>query len=311
MCILLATREHPDYDLILVSNRDEFFERRTSSVCWHNNNTILSPYDMTNGLTDLENSIYSTWIGMNRSGKICSVLNLKLLDDNLSKSKNSFKTTSRGLLPFTFLSNDKIDLDNYDSFEKMDTIYPYLTKSGDFNFFYGDIRKQKYVIIDALGNTFTVLNEKDGLNTVVSNDIYRNYKDNDINEWGKIKLGKLKILELLENTKGMKEKEMIDYCLKLGSICIIDPTFDDLSKNPLLMAKTIFVPPLTCLPQQDVGLTMTGGMYFGTRSQMVILVDKDRKNVTVCERILHSSDKDTKIFDPQHPKEMKLFKFTI
>lgn len=311
MCILLATREHPDYDLILVSNRDEFFERRTNSACWHNNDSILSPFDMTNGLTDIEHEIYSTWIGVNRSSKLCSILNLKLLDDNISKSKNPLKTASRGLLPFTFLNNDKINVDEYESFDKLDKIYPYLQRSGDFNFFYGDIKKQKYIVIDALGNTYNVLDNENGLNAVVSNDIYKNFKDNDINEWGKIKLGKLKLIELIENTKGMNERQLTEYCFKMASICSIDPNLDELYKNPFLMAQTIFVPPLPYLPQQDVGLTITGGLYFGTRSQMVLLVDKNRKNVTVCERILHTSDKDINLFGPHHPKEVKFFSFSI
>ena len=76
MCILFATRAHPNYELILISNRDEFYERKTHNTCWHNNDLILSPYDMTKQQND--SKTFGTWFGINRNGKVASLLNLKL-----------------------------------------------------------------------------------------------------------------------------------------------------------------------------------------------------------------------------------------
>lgn len=70
MCLIaFALNEHPDYPLILVANRDEFYERPT--VCaeyWEDAPQVLAGRDLRGG---------GTWMGANKSGKITAVTNYR------------------------------------------------------------------------------------------------------------------------------------------------------------------------------------------------------------------------------------------
>lgn len=315
MCILLATTEHPHFKLILISNRDEFFERKTHDTCWHNGDYILSPYDMTTALYNSEKDIYGTWVGVNRNGKISAVLNLRFTGKNQIFSKNSHKIMSRGMIPFKYLTQKPINEDlfvNWENYERFQQCYPFLDKSGDFNFFYGDIKKNEYRVIDSLGETFHVLDKENGYNMVLSNDIYKPYKENDIMEWSKIKLGKLKLKELIEQTSNCNDVEKIfQKCFQIASFCSINNQNETIIKDPMITTESIFVPPLKCLPKQDVGLTMSGGLYYGTRSQLVTLVNKDGTVVHVSERVLHIHDSDINSYNQYNPIKTNTFSFNL
>lgn len=315
MCILLATTEHPHFKLILISNRDEFFERKTHDTCWHNNDYILSPYDMTTALYNSDKDIYGTWAGINRNGKISAVLNLRLSGKDQNLSKNSHKIMSRGMIPFKYLTQKPINEDlfiNWENYERFQRCYPFLDKSGDFNFFYGDIKENEYRVIDSLGETFHVLDKENGYNMVISNDVYKPYKDNDIMEWCKVKLGKLKLKELIEQTFDCNDIEKVfQKCFQIASFCSINSQDETVIKDPMITTESIFVPPLKCLPKQDIGLTMSGGLYYGTRSQLVTLVNKDGTVVNVSERILHIHDSDINEYNQYKPIETNRFSFNL
>lgn len=70
MCLIaFALNEHPDYPLILVANRDEFYERPTSYAdFWKDHSTVLGGIDMKGG---------GTWMGVTKSGKIAAVTNYR------------------------------------------------------------------------------------------------------------------------------------------------------------------------------------------------------------------------------------------
>ena len=62
MCLLvLAWRSHPDYPLVLVGNRDEFYTRRTRPASWWGQAvSLLGGYDEEAG---------GTWLGITRRGR--------------------------------------------------------------------------------------------------------------------------------------------------------------------------------------------------------------------------------------------------
>ncbi|MGD9600591.1 MAG: NRDE family protein [Gammaproteobacteria bacterium] len=70
MCILLvAHRVHPDYDLIVAANRDEFYERPSAPASrWQDQPTILAGRDLQAG---------GTWLGVNVRGHFAAVTNLR------------------------------------------------------------------------------------------------------------------------------------------------------------------------------------------------------------------------------------------
>ncbi|CCD25873.2 uncharacterized protein NDAI_0G00970 [Naumovozyma dairenensis CBS 421] len=330
MCILLATTAHPDYELILISNRDEFLQRKTHTSCWHNDDFILSPYDMAKECKYNDKKVFGTWLGINKDGKIATVLNLKL---NKSLSlKQLVAPKSRGMLPFVYLSDMTEDSfaewDGYDNFTKK---YPGLQSTGDFNLFYGDVKRKQYRIMDSIGNTVSTLNSNCQY-LVVSNDVFTcngqlgelqsNIKregkqpclQSKIETWGKVKLGTALLQSLVNKSIVEKQDEdtIISECFKLSSTCSV--TVEDHCKfhqNSTLPNETILVPPLRCKITDDVGTSLPIGEYYGTRSQIVILIKRGTYEVKFAEHVIYTSDSDIKTFSPANPKETVRFDFTL
>lgn len=313
MCILFATRNHPNYELILISNRDEFFERETHIATWHDGNSVLSPYDMTRHKLSSSTDSFGTWIGVNRTGRIASLLNLKR--DDLPSTRSSKGQHSRGHIPQLFLApqanESKEDFAQWDTFGKFREIYPALSESGEFNFFYGDIKQKDYRIIDSLGNTYNVLEEDDKHSFVVSNN---RFEVNPSKEWKKVLQGRVKLADLIQRTSSVKDSNtMFDECFNLAS----EDSITDIIKttsyrtDPTISFDSIFVPPLGDDGIEDVGLTITKGEFYGTRSQIVILVSKEAGHVSMMERVLHTSDEDIRTNSPEKPKATVRYAFDI
>ncbi|KIK51607.1 hypothetical protein GYMLUDRAFT_50423 [Collybiopsis luxurians FD-317 M1] len=94
MCIVFWTLDHPDYSLIICSNRDEFLSRPTKSAHFHSfnqheaaENSILSGIDDVGG---------GTWFGMSRTGRVA-------LLTNITESVATTFSSSRGSLVSSFL----------------------------------------------------------------------------------------------------------------------------------------------------------------------------------------------------------------
>lgn len=81
--------------------------------------------------------------------------------------------------------------------------------------------------------------------------------------------------------------------------------------DPNVTMNTIYVPPLRRPPRDDLGASIPDGDYYGTRSQIVLLVSKDSTRVTFIERVLYSSDEDVRKYSVTSPKEEKRFKFKL
>lgn len=309
----MATRAHPDYELVLISNRDEFFARKTHDTCWNQKDFILHPYDMS-----LNTPNFGTWLGVNRNGRLGTILNLRLENDPRVKQCSCLK--SRGKIPLSYLSSRESKFKEWDTFQKFEERYPDLNKTGDFNFFYGSCIDGVYRIIDSLGHTFAVLTNddchSDEAYLVVSNDVFHveqcNAEKNK--EWGKIKLARQAVRELFTDCHNLDEGALLTKCFELASFCpfeIKSSHGEYHMKASDLAKETIFTPPLKVSSNDDLGTALPIGDYYGTRSQIVILVSKDRSHVTFVERILHSSDEDVEQYRPDHPRHEKRFDFDI
>ena len=113
MCLILfAFKVHPDYDLVLLANRDEFYTRPTEQVhFWDDSTNLLAGKDLRSG---------GTWLGVTRDGRFAAVTNFS---GYVCKSATS---TSRGKLVSSFLegfikAEDYLEnivksRDNYDGF---------------------------------------------------------------------------------------------------------------------------------------------------------------------------------------------------
>ncbi len=94
MCLIaFAYNVHPSYRLILAANRDEFYERPSSSAdFWKSHQEVLAGRDLKNG---------GTWLGITRNGKFAAVTNYR--DPSSLKSG----APSRGKLVSNYLTGQQ------------------------------------------------------------------------------------------------------------------------------------------------------------------------------------------------------------
>jgi len=99
MCLIVfAYNVHPSYRLIIAANRDEFYERPSSSAdFWKDHSRVLAGRDLKNS---------GTWLGVTKDGKIAAVTNYR--DPSTLKSD----APSRGKLVGRYLTG-KRSADNY------------------------------------------------------------------------------------------------------------------------------------------------------------------------------------------------------
>lgn len=104
MCLInFAFHVHPEYPLILVGTRDEFYLRPTEELHWWKDHPdILAGRDLQAG---------GTWMGMSRDGKVAALTNYR----DLRNIKTDAPT--RGLLINYYLSGE-IPLEEFHNFLK-------------------------------------------------------------------------------------------------------------------------------------------------------------------------------------------------
>ncbi|WP_299011240.1 NRDE family protein [uncultured Shewanella sp.] len=97
MCILfVALKVLPDFPLIICANRDESHARQTQKAhFWAPENTLLAGRDLVAG---------GTWLGVNKSGNVAAITNIRMLGANTKNKK------SRGELPVFALTQPNFPL---------------------------------------------------------------------------------------------------------------------------------------------------------------------------------------------------------
>lgn len=119
MCLItFAYKSHPVYSLILLTNRDEFYDRPSAPMqFWDSQPSILAGQDSMHG---------GTWLGLNKDGKFAAVTNFR---DGFNVKPNA---KSRGYLTRDYL---KMDLSAVDYIQR---IQPVQESFGDYNLLLGD-----------------------------------------------------------------------------------------------------------------------------------------------------------------------------
>nr|WP_084597427.1 NRDE family protein [Leptospira wolbachii] len=91
---MIAYRVHPDFPLVIISNRDEFFERPTDPLhLWESNPKIIAGKDLKAG---------GTWLGASAFCKVAFLTNVR----NFKKPPHP-KPKSRGNLVLDFLKSSQ------------------------------------------------------------------------------------------------------------------------------------------------------------------------------------------------------------
>lgn len=118
MCLItFALNQHPQYPLILVANRDEFYARPTNPAhYWSESPEILAGRDLEQG---------GTWLGIRTDGRWAAVTNFRDLE------RRQYPL-SRGDLTRSFLNS------NVSAAEFIRSLHPTLSRYGGFNLLLGD-----------------------------------------------------------------------------------------------------------------------------------------------------------------------------
>jgi uncharacterized protein with NRDE domain len=105
MCLItFHYNEHPNYPLIVVTNRDEFYERPTAQAhFWEDNPAILAGRDL---------SRLGTWLGITKTGRFAALTNYR------EPGEESINKKSRGDIIRNFLTADGTTAEFMEMLEK-------------------------------------------------------------------------------------------------------------------------------------------------------------------------------------------------
>lgn len=94
MCLILTSwQSHPEYPLVVLANRDEFYERATDSMHWWDDHPhILAGRDRA----DVKGQS-GTWMGISKTGRFAAITNVR------APSEKNPDAQTRGEIPAKFL----------------------------------------------------------------------------------------------------------------------------------------------------------------------------------------------------------------
>ncbi|MBF0287530.1 MAG: NRDE family protein [SAR324 cluster bacterium] len=179
MCIILFSyHQHPNYSLVLVSNRDEFYHRPTESAAfWSNAPDLLAGKDLQN---------QGTWLGITRTGRIAALTNFR--DSDLENKE----MLSRGWLVRDFL------LGQADPEQYLYAIAEEKDQYNGFNLLVGD--RQYLFYYSNRGNEIKRL--EPGLYGL-SNHLLNT-------DWPKVKNGKQNLQRVVESHTDISVEDLLD-----------------------------------------------------------------------------------------------------
>lgn len=316
MCIVIVTTAHPDYALIILDNRDEFILRPTSRPHWwqsHHQN-ILSA-------RDLQREEQGTWLGITQSGKFSVLTNYRETDVNDADHPIQ-GTRSRGGMVTAWLTS--ADDESTQEFVHRMLEGDGVKGVGGFSLLCGKLKKRKDAEqeVEPLA---IISNRNEGADEVPwiaerRDEVYglSNTSFQDPDTWPKVKMGKEKLLRVVEEAveKGLNEEELVEklYAI-LDTNTLPEQDGQEFEEYIRELRKSIFIPSIGKealpeeLPKSDQiaaakpealhtdngpaegkpkdapvnGSAMKG--IYGTQRQTIILLDWEG-NVTFRERSL-------------------------
>lgn len=262
MCMLLSTSDHPDYALILISNRDEIFERKSLRMHEHDE---LQNRDLLMGIDQVGKG---TWLCVDKENKSFSVvMNVQ------SKPESPEKECSRGLLPLKII--DYIDKKEQvpKSYQQFEKYYNDLDNTRFFKLIYGKYNDSgvDYQLLSLADDNVPIHKDLAKLGDIVtSNEYDSESKDFTDIPWTKLDIGR----ELIKQLKNVREEdELIRKCFEISQNNTFDSTEEclDFQQSKKKVRSSIFIPP------HDV-LINNNKYKYGTRTTTLILI---RKNGTI------------------------------
>jgi uncharacterized protein with NRDE domain len=178
MCVIfLAFKTHPRYPLILLANRDEFYERLTARAhAWEDAPEIFAGRDLVH---------CGTWLGVTRGGRFAAVTNYR-------EPAAPPGQLSRGNLTVGFLKSEET-VEEY-----LQKIQSSSEKYGGFNLFVGEINLEKKEI--------GYFSNRAGEIKLLEPGLYGLSNHLLDTSWHKVSKGKTEFAKLLQAEKVNQEK---------------------------------------------------------------------------------------------------------
>jgi uncharacterized protein with NRDE domain len=318
MCICIVTNSHPDYPLILLSNRDvsapkksqskacmliryvqEYLQRPTASADWWD-----EPFGYVLGGRDMHRAERGTWLGITKQGRVACLTNFREEGQAIIEGRRS-----RGAIVNSFLKTEP-DATETPTDVAHRLIEDGLDGIGGFSLLFGQLRGTKTE--GGLQRGLAIVSNRsthpDDVTWILQNPNETHALSNahfEDKTWPKVIDGERLVAEAVQQSLNIGESktELIERFLTILSRdtlprqkvgvefeiymrqlreSILIPSIGDINlKKRADQIAAATAPPT---PTGKAVINPTGGVY-GTQKQSVILVDREGK-VTFSERTL-------------------------
>ncbi len=122
MCLILTSwQSHPEYPLVVLANRDEFYERATDPMHWWDDHPhILAGRDRA----DVKGQS-GTWMGISKSGRFAAITNVRAPSEKNPDAQTRGEITAKFLKssdnPETFIDTHSHTFNRYNGFNLLAT----------------------------------------------------------------------------------------------------------------------------------------------------------------------------------------------
>lgn len=303
MCIALLSTAHPDYPLVLLSNRDEFLDRPTAPAHWWD-----APHNHVLGGRDLKRPERGTWLGLTKDGRIAILTNFR------DEGKEIARDKSRGAIVSAYLSKPPSEKESDDEFAQRLVGDVGIDDVGGFSLVFGHLQPTKDDTFQGLSIISNRTTDPSNLTRIAEGpgEVYglSNSHFGDLT-WPKIVHGE-QLLRQAINASVTRKDSQEHFIKSLFDVLRVDtfpklPKGEDFLVYARQMRNSIFIPRvggrgiedessdiLRSAKDDDVSghaRVEVGGVAggYGTQKQTVVLVDRSGK-VTFIEKTLYDQE---------------------
>ena len=166
--------------MIICANRDEFYQRSSEAMHWHNRDGVEI-------LSGIDNEAGGTWLGVNKVFDFCAVTNIRGANINVDNPR------SRGELPISHLTQSSIE-----------TTRTFLEKESDryqpFNLWFGNLNQRELIHFNSVQKKFEALGQ--GFHAVSNSQHY--------DKWPKMVRGIENIENVISNSHQLDSNELFN-----------------------------------------------------------------------------------------------------
>jgi uncharacterized protein with NRDE domain len=303
MCIALLSTAHPEYPLVLLSNRDEFLDRPTAPAHWWK-----APHEHVLGGRDLQRPEQGTWLGLTKDGRIAILTNFR------DEGKEIARDKSRGAIVSAYLNKPPGEKETDDQFIRRLVEEIGINDVGGFSLVFGHLQP---LVKDSLEGLSIISNRTTDPSDLIrvaqkQGEVYglSNSHFGDLT-WPKIVFGEQLLRQAINAsvTRRDSQERLIESLFDVLRV----NTFPKLAKGEDFnvyarqMRNSIFIPrvggsgvdsessdglrsAMEDGNSSHAGVEVGGGAGgYGTQKQTVVLVDRSGK-VTFIEKTLYDQD---------------------